>query len=79
MQAYPSALKHVVSAEDGANAAEHSVFVADIDDDNAARQLRLGFDPDVRLVELRPPSIRQRDELLIHAMKAGPQYLDLLP
>ena len=52
MQAYPSALKHVVSAEDGANAAEHSVFAADIDDDNAARQLRLGFDPDVRLLEL---------------------------
>lgn len=79
MQAYPSALKHVVSAEDGANAAEHSIFAADIDDDNAARQLRLGFDPRRSPPRTRRPSIRQRDELLIHAMKAGPQYLDLLP
>ena len=34
------------------NATEHAVFVSDLDDDSPARQLRLGFDPAGRLLEV---------------------------
>lgn len=78
MRAHPSAWKHGVSAEAGVHAAEHSVFDADIDDDNPARQFRLGFDPDGRLLELVVLRFDSGNELLIHAMKARPQYIDLL-
>jgi hypothetical protein len=52
VRAHPSGLKHGVSAEAGVHAAKHSVFAADIDDHNPERQLRLGFGPDGRLLEL---------------------------
>jgi hypothetical protein len=71
-------LKHGVSAEAGVHAAEHSVFATDIDDDNPARHFRLGFDPDGRLLELVILRFDSGNELLIHPMKARPQYLDLL-
>jgi hypothetical protein len=40
--------------------------------------LRLGFDPAGRLLELVVLRFDSGNELLIHAMKARSQYLDLL-
>ncbi len=61
MQVHQSALRHGVSAEDGTYAAEHWVYVADLDEESPQRELRLGFDTGI-----------------IHAMKARPQYIDLI-
>ena len=47
------------------------------DDDSPARQLRLGFDYAGRLLELVVLRVDSGNELLIHAMKARRQYLDL--
>ncbi|MDD7811574.1 toxin [Mycobacterium sp. CSUR Q5927] len=79
MKAHKSALKHGISEEDSIYAAEHHVYVADLDDYNPAREFRLGFDLSGRLLELVVPRFDSGNELLIHAMKARPQYLDLLP
>lgn len=46
--------------------------------DYPARQFRLGFDPNGRLLELVVLHFDSENELLIHAMKARPQYVDLL-
>ncbi|WP_137726181.1 toxin [Prescottella subtropica] len=78
MKVHPSALKHDITADDGIYAAEHHVYIADLDDDNPARELRLGFDPNGRLLELVVLRFDSGNELLIHAMKARRQYLDLL-
>ncbi len=51
MDVHAAALKHGVSADDGIQAAQHPVFVAYLDDDSPARQLRLGFDSSGRLLE----------------------------
>lgn len=42
MKAHKSALKHGISEDSGIYAAEHHVYIADLDDDNPARQFRLG-------------------------------------
>ncbi|MDZ7918408.1 MAG: toxin [Rhodococcus sp. (in: high G+C Gram-positive bacteria)] len=78
MKAHKSALKHGISENAGIYAAEHNVYVSDLDDDNPARQFRLGFDPNGRLLELVVLRFDSGNELLIHAMKARPQYVDLL-
>ncbi len=52
MKAHKSALKHGISEDAAIYAAEHHVYVADLDDDFPARQFRLGFDPGGRLLEL---------------------------
>lgn len=78
MKAHKSALKHGISEDAGIYAAEHHVYVADLDDDNSARQFRLGFDPNGRLLELVVLRFDSGNELLIHAMRARPQYVDLL-
>lgn len=79
MKAHKSALKHGISEDDGLYAAGRHVYVADLDDDNPAREFRLGFDPNGRLLELVVLRFDSGNELLIHAMKARPQYFDLLP
>ncbi|HEX7322005.1 MAG TPA: toxin [Mycobacterium sp.] len=79
MKAHKSALKHGISEEDGIYAAKHHVYIADLDDAEPARQFRLGFDPSGRLLELVVLRFDSGNELLIHAMKARPRYLDLLP
>jgi hypothetical protein len=43
-----------------------------------ARQLRLGFDSSGRLLEVVVLLFDSGNELLIHAMKARAEYLDLL-
>ncbi|ELB89658.1 hypothetical protein Rwratislav_28323, partial [Rhodococcus wratislaviensis IFP 2016] len=50
MKAHKSALKHGISENDGIYAAEHHVYTAGLDDDNPAREFRLGFDPNGRLL-----------------------------
>ena len=59
-------------------AAERCVYVAELDDESPGLQLRLGFDGAGRLLELVVLRFDSGNELVIHAMKARPQYLDLL-
>ncbi|MEJ7833538.1 MAG: hypothetical protein WKF79_11520 [Nocardioides sp.] len=78
MKVHDSALKHGVDPDDAVHAAEHAVFVDDLDENSPARQLRLGFDAAGRLLEVVVLRFDSGNELLIHAMKARRQYLDLL-
>lgn len=50
-----------------------------VDDDSPACRLRLGFDTQGRLLETVALVFDSGKELVIHAMKARPQMLDLLP
>ncbi|RKE59965.1 toxin [Microbacterium sp. AG238] len=79
MRVHDSALKHGVSAEDAVQAASWPIWVEELDDDSPARQLRLGFDAQGRLLETVVLVFDSGNELVIHAMKARPQMLDLLP
>ncbi|PND52488.1 MULTISPECIES: toxin [Rhodococcus] len=79
MKAHKSALKHGIDEADSIHAAENPVYAADLDDDHPAREFRLGFDLKGRLLELVVLRFDSGNELLIHAMKARPQYFDLLP
>lgn len=79
MKAHPSALKHGIDAEDAVQAATWSLWIVDLDQDNPSRQLRLGFDTKGRLLETVVLIFDSGNELVIHAMKARPQMLDLLP
>lgn len=78
MKVHDSALKHGVDHDDAVHAAEHAVFVDDLDENSPARQLRLGLDATGRLLEVVVLRFDSGNELLIHAMKARRQYLDLL-
>jgi hypothetical protein len=78
VKVHDSATKHGIDPGDAVHAAEHSVFVVDLDDDSPARQLRLGFDTAGRLLEIVVLHFDSGNELVIHAMKARRQYLDLL-
>lgn len=44
MEVHRSALKHGIAASDASYAAEHWVYVAELDEENPAREFRLGFD-----------------------------------
>lgn len=70
--------KHGIDPIDAVHAAEHAVFVSDLDDDSPARQPRLGFDAGGRLLEAVVLRFDSGNELLIHGMKARRQDLDLL-
>lgn len=78
MKVHASALKHGVEPDEAIRAASDPVFVSDLDDDSPSRQLRLGFDSAGRLLELVVLRFDSGNELIIHAMKARRQYLDLL-
>lgn len=67
MRVHDSALKHGIEAHAAVYAAERPVFVADLDNDSALRQLRLGFDPSGRVLELVVLRFDSGEELLIHA------------
>jgi hypothetical protein len=75
---HDSALKHGIDASDAVRAAQFAVLVVELDDDSPARQLRLGFDTTGRLLEVVLLRFDSGNELLIHAMKARPKYLDLI-
>lgn len=49
------------------------------DDDWPHREMRLGFDTQARLLETIVLVFESGNELVIHAMPARKQYLDLLP
>ncbi len=57
---------------------KQAVFVSNLDQDSPARQLRLGFDTAGRLLEIVVLRFDSGNELIIHAMRARRQYLDLL-
>ncbi len=79
MNIHDSALKHGISAQDAALAASWPLWVEDLDDESPARQLRLGFDTQGRLLETVVLVLDSGNELVIHGMKARPQMLGLLP
>lgn len=78
MKVHDSACRHGIDPDDAVHAAEHAVFVSDLDEDSPARQLRLGFDTAGRLLEVVVLRFDSGNELLIHAMSARRKYLDLL-
>lgn len=79
MNVHGSALKHGVLAEDAIQAATWAVWIEDLDENSPARQLRLGFDTRGWLLETVVLVFDSGNELVIHAMKARPQMIDLLP
>jgi len=79
VKVHESALKHGVSPEDAIQAATWSLWIEELDDDSPTRQLRLGFDTQGRLLETVVLVFDSGNELVVHAMKARPQMLDLLP
>lgn len=79
MKVHASALKHGVSVEDAIQAAEWPLWIEDLDEDSPSRQLRLGFDTRGRLLEIVVLVFDSGNELVIHAMKARPQMIELLP
>lgn len=79
MKVHPSALKHGIDAEDAIQAATWATWIEYLDDDSPVRQLRLGFETHGRLLETVVLVFDSGNELVIHAMKARPQMLDLLP
>lgn len=79
MRVHGSALKHGIGPEDAIQAATRSLWIEDLDEDSPSRQLRLGFDTRGRLLETVVLVFDSGEEPVIHAMKASPQMLDLLP
>ena len=84
MRLHGSARKHFARdrlTEAGVlDAAGNPVYRAPLDDeDDPRRWLLLGFDDVGRVLELVVLVFDSGDRLVIHAMKARPQYLDLLP
>ena len=79
MRVHPPARKHGIDPQDAIQAATWATWIEDLDDDSPARQLRLGFDTHGRMLETVVLVFDSGNELVIHAMKARPQMLDLLP
>jgi hypothetical protein len=73
-----SALKHGVSENDARFAAERYIVAFPLGDD-PPRELRLGFDTHVRLLETVVLTVRSGTRTVIHAMPARRQYVELLP
>lgn len=80
---HDSARKHAkvqrLSDGDILYAAMWPQWIEELDEENPYRQLRIGFDPSGRLLELVVLVFDSGNELVIHAMKARPQYQRLLP
>jgi hypothetical protein len=74
-----SALKHGIDPEDSIYAAENYVFSAPESDESPMPEFRLGFDTHGRLLELTMLIFDSGNEMIIHSMKARPQYYSLLP
>lgn len=79
MKVHDAALKHGILPADAIQAATWATWIEDLDDDSPGRQLRLGFDTQGRLLETVVLVFDSGNELIIHAMKARPNMLDLLP
>mgnify|MGYP000144328464 CR=1 FL=1 len=79
MEVHRSARKHGIGDHDIQTAARDYLIAYAIDDDQPTRELRLGFDSRGRLLEIVVLLLDDGTELVIHAMKARPEYFDLLP
>ncbi|MFF2050993.1 toxin [Leifsonia sp. NPDC058194] len=79
MKVHDSARRHGVLPEDSIQAATWALWIDDLDEENPGRQLRLGFDTHGRLLEIVVLVFDSGNELIIHAMKARPQMIELLP
>lgn len=79
MDVHRSALKHGIDDEDIRRAGENYIVAYTIDENETPRELRLGFDTRGRLLEIVVLLLDDDTELAIHAMRARPQYFDLLP
>lgn len=79
MEVHPSARKHGLGDEDIQQVGTYYLIAYTIEDDELARELRLGFDTTGRLLEVVVLLLDDGREMAIHAMKARPQYFDLLP
>ena len=80
MRVHHSALKHGVVAEDAIQAAHWAQWIEPLEEDDwPQRELRLGFDTQARLLETVVLVFENGGELVIHAMPARKQYVDLLP
>jgi hypothetical protein len=80
VKVHRSALKHGVLAEDAVQAADLSLWIEPLEEEEwPRRELRLGFDTQARLLEIVVLIFRSGEEMIIHAMPARRQYWDLLP
>lgn len=76
---HESALKHDINPEDSIFAGTNYVFSAPESDDSPIPEFGLGFDMSGRLLELTVLIFDSGNEMIIHSMKARPQYVSLLP
>jgi hypothetical protein len=80
VRVHHSALKHGVLPEDAVQAADLSLWIEPLDQQEwPHRELRLGFDTQARLLETVVLIFQSGEEMVIHAMSARRQYWDLLP
>lgn len=79
MKVHSSAQRHGIPPEDSIQAAPWALWIDDLDEENPGRQLRLGFDTRGRLLEVVVLVFDSGHEMIIHAMKARPQMIELLP
>jgi len=80
VKVHRSALKHGVSSEDVVQAADWSQWIEPLEDDDwPHRELRLGSDTQARLLETVVLIFESGAELVIPAMPARKQLLELLP
>lgn len=76
---HASARKHGIADSESIQAATWPLWIEPLDEENPGRELRLGFDANGRLLEVVVLIFDSGNELIIHAMKARPQYVSLLP
>lgn len=76
---HASARKHGIADGESIQAATWPLWIEPLDEENPQRELRLGFDTNGRLLEVVVLTFDSGNELIIHAMKARPQYVSLLP
>jgi hypothetical protein len=78
VKAHRSALKHGVLPEDAVQAADLSLWIEPLEEEEwPHRELRLGFDTQARLLETVVLIFQSGEEMVIHAMPARRQFWDL--
>ena len=79
MNVHDSALKHGIAREDAIQASSVPLWVDFLDEESPARQLRIGFDTQGRLLESVVLVFDSGEELVIHAMKIRKKVVALVP
>jgi hypothetical protein len=67
VKVHDSALKHGILPKDAIQAATWALWIEELDEKSPARQLRLGFDTQGRLLETVVLVFDSGNELVIHA------------